>query len=79
MTNEMTEKVPESWDDQYRGRRGSEGAAFESEARRHASAGRQEGTDGKWAAVAVAVVVLVPVAFATGWHFGRRWGRLMGW
>jgi hypothetical protein len=32
-----------------------------------------------WGAVGVVVLVLVTGAFATGWHFGRRWGRLMGW
>jgi hypothetical protein len=32
-----------------------------------------------WGAVGVVVLVLVTGAFASGWHFGRRWGRLMGW
>jgi hypothetical protein len=38
-----------------------------------------DGSDVPWAAVGVVVLVLVTGAFATGWHFGRRWGRLMGW
>ena len=44
-------------------------------------AGRQEkdGSDPPWAAIGVVVLVLVTGAFASGWHFGRRWGRLMGW
>jgi hypothetical protein len=36
-------------------------------------------SDLPWAAVGVVVLVLVTGAFASGWHFGRRWGRLMGW
>jgi hypothetical protein len=36
-------------------------------------------SDMPWAAVGVVVLVLVTGAFASGWHFGRRWGRLMGW
>ena len=40
---------------------------------------RAERTDPPWAGVGVVVLVLVSGAFATGWHFGRRWGRLMGW
>ena len=31
------------------------------------------------AAMGVVVLALVSGAFATGWHFGRRWGRLVGW
>ncbi|HEY7104433.1 MAG TPA: hypothetical protein VH573_22575 [Mycobacteriales bacterium] len=38
-----------------------------------------DGSDMPWAAVSVLVLVLVTGAFASGWHFGRRWGRLMGW
>jgi hypothetical protein len=38
-----------------------------------------DGSDLPWAAVGVVVLVLVTGAFASGWHFGRRWGRLMGW
>jgi hypothetical protein len=38
-----------------------------------------DGSDVPWAAVGVVVLVLVTGAFASGWHFGRRWGRLMGW
>jgi hypothetical protein len=37
------------------------------------------GSDVPWAAVGIVVLVLVTGAFASGWHFGRRWGRLMGW
>ena len=37
------------------------------------------GTDAPWAGVGAVVVVLVTVAFASGWHLGRKWGRLMGW
>jgi hypothetical protein len=36
-------------------------------------------TAGGLTAVRVAVAVLVVVAFGTGWHFGRRWARLIGW
>jgi hypothetical protein len=38
-----------------------------------------DGSDLPWGAVGVVVFVLVTGAFASGWHFGRRWGRLMGW
>ena len=38
-----------------------------------------DGSDLPRAAVGVVVLVLVTGAFASGWHFGRRWGRLMGW
>ena len=38
-----------------------------------------DGSDLPWAAVGVVVLVLVTGAFVSGWHFGRRWGRLMGW
>jgi hypothetical protein len=78
MTDDMTEKVAESEAGPVpRGRRRPEGEVSESEARRYVPA--PPGTDGKWAAVAMAVVVLVALSFATGWHFGRRWGRMMGW
>ena len=40
---------------------------------------QDDGSDLPWAAVGVVVLVLVTGAFASGWHFGRRWGRLMGW
>jgi hypothetical protein len=33
----------------------------------------------QWSSFGLVVTVLVAGAFATGWHFGRRWGRLMGW
>lgn len=36
-------------------------------------------SDVPWAGIGVVVLVLVTGAFASGWHFGRRWGRLMGW
>jgi len=36
-------------------------------------------SDPPWAAMGVVVLVAMSGAFATGWHFGRRWGRLMGW
>ena len=38
-----------------------------------------ERSDPPWAAMGVVVLTLVSGAFVTGWHFGRRWGRLMGW
>lgn len=38
-----------------------------------------DGSDVPWAGIGVLMVVLVTGAFAAGWHFGRRWGRLMGW
>lgn len=50
----------------------------EAEESRHESP-PAEHSDPPWAAVGVVVLVLVSGAFATGWHFGRRWGRLMGW
>lgn len=37
------------------------------------------GSDVPWAGIGLLVTVLVTGAFAAGWHFGRRWGRLMGW
>jgi len=40
---------------------------------------QDDGSDLPWAAVGAVVLVLVTGAFASGWHFGRRWGRLMGW
>jgi hypothetical protein len=40
---------------------------------------QDDGSDLPWAAVGMVVLVLVTGAFASGWHFGRRWGRLMGW
>lgn len=40
---------------------------------------KDDGSDVPWAGVGVVVLVLVTGAFAAGWHFGRRWGRLMGW
>ena len=36
-------------------------------------------SDPPWAGVGVVVLALVVGAFASGWHLGRRWGRLMGW
>jgi hypothetical protein len=42
-------------------------------------AAEKDGSDVPWAGVGVVVLVLVAGAFVTGWHFGRRWGRLMGW
>lgn len=39
----------------------------------------KDDSDVPWAGIGLAVLVLVTGAFATGWHFGRRWGRLMGW
>jgi hypothetical protein len=39
----------------------------------------KDGSDLPWAGVGVVVLVAVAGAFVTGWHFGRRWGRLMGW
>jgi hypothetical protein len=39
----------------------------------------QERSDPPWASVGVVVFALVTGAFVTGWHFGRRWGRLVGW
>jgi hypothetical protein len=42
-------------------------------------AGQNDDSDVPWAGIGVVVVVLVAGAFVTGWHFGRRWGRLMGW
>ena len=44
-----------------------------------ARAEEKDGSDVPWAGVGVVVLVLVAGAFVTGWHFGRRWGRLMGW
>jgi hypothetical protein len=49
-----------------------------------AEEGRQESpsaerSDPPWAAMGVVVLALVSGAFVTGWHFGRRWGRMMGW
>jgi len=46
--------------------------------------GRQESppagrTEPPWPAMGLVVLVLVSGAFATGWHFGRRWGRMVGW
>ena len=32
-----------------------------------------------WAGVGVVVLVLVTVAFVSGWRLGRSWGRLVGW
>ncbi|MFL6130061.1 MAG: hypothetical protein ACJ73E_13485 [Mycobacteriales bacterium] len=32
-----------------------------------------------WSAVGMMTIVLVAGAFVTGWHFGRRWGRMVGW
>jgi hypothetical protein len=32
-----------------------------------------------WTGVGVVVLVLVTVAFVSGWRLGRKWGRLMGW
>jgi hypothetical protein len=39
----------------------------------------KDGSDLPWAGIGVVVLVLVTGAFASGWHLGRRWGRLMGW
>ena len=38
-----------------------------------------DGSDVPWAGIGLMMTVLVTGAFAAGWHFGRRWGRLMGW
>ena len=38
-----------------------------------------DGSGVQWAGFGLLTVVLVAGAFAAGWHFGRRWGRLMGW
>jgi len=40
---------------------------------------RNDDSDLPWAGIGVVVLVLVTGAFASGWHLGRRWGRLMGW
>jgi hypothetical protein len=32
-----------------------------------------------WASLGMVLTVLVAGAFATGWHFGRRWTRVLGW
>jgi hypothetical protein len=32
-----------------------------------------------WGAFGLVMTVLVAGAFATGWHFGRRWAHVMGW
>ena len=40
---------------------------------------RNDDSDVPWAGIGVVVLVLVTGAFASGWHLGRRWGRLMGW
>jgi hypothetical protein len=47
-------------------------------------AGRREqaakdSTNPPWGAVGMVMMFLVAGAFLTGWHLGRRWGRLMGW
>lgn len=42
-------------------------------------ADRNDDSELPWAGIGVVVLVLVTGAFASGWHFGRRWGRLMGW
>lgn len=39
----------------------------------------KDDSDVPWAGIGVVVLVLVTGAFASGWHLGRRWGRLMGW
>jgi hypothetical protein len=36
-------------------------------------------TSPSWGAFGVVLTVLVAGAFGTGWHFGRRWARVMGW
>ena len=45
----------------------------------HPDVAGRAGTDPPWAGVGAVVVVLVTVAFASGWHLGRKWGRFMGW
>ena len=40
---------------------------------------RNDDSELPWAGIGVVVLVLVTGAFASGWHLGRRWGRLMGW
>jgi hypothetical protein len=42
-------------------------------------ANQKDDSDLPWAGLGILAVVLVAGAFASGWHFGRRWGRLMGW
>ena len=39
----------------------------------------KDDSDVPWAGIGVVMLVLVTGAFASGWHLGRRWGRLMGW
>ena len=39
----------------------------------------EESTTAPWGAFGMVLTVLVGAAFVTGWHFGRRWGRVMGW
>ena len=39
----------------------------------------EESTTAPWGAFGMILTVLVVGAFVTGWHFGRRWGRVMGW
>jgi hypothetical protein len=39
----------------------------------------EESTTAPWATFGMVLTVLVAGAFATGWHFGRRWAHLMGW
>jgi len=50
----------------------------ETEVSRREPAGK-ESTSAPWAAVGTVTMVLVVGAFVSGWHFGRRWGRLIGW
>ena len=39
----------------------------------------KESTSAPWGAFGVVVTVLVVGAFVSGFHFGRRWVRVMGW
>jgi hypothetical protein len=39
----------------------------------------QESSTAPWPAFGMIMTVLVAGAFATGWHFGRRWAHVMGW
>ena len=56
-----------------------DGTGIGPEAEADRSEPDDDGSDVPWAGIGAVVLVLVAGAFVTGWHFGRRWGRLMGW